>query len=58
MVRIVQTGDDGVDTPLGETKKLWLIDTFDSVVEQFESDRNIIVADAESSGVRHYDELG
>ena len=58
LVRIFQTGDDGMDTLLGEAKKPWLIDAFDSAVEQLESDGNIIVADAEFGSIRHTSELG
>lgn len=58
LVRIFQTGDDGTDTLLGEAKKPWLIDAFDSAVEQLESDGNIVVADAEFGSIRYTRELG
>lgn len=56
-VRIVQTDEDGTgDALLSEATNPWLIDAFDSAVEQLESGGNKIVADAEYGDIRHTDQ--
>ncbi len=52
-VRIVQTGDDNMETLLAQAQMPWLIDAFDAAIDQLESEGHVIAADADFGAIAH-----